>query len=74
LGTLTVKEKDEIESKFDKALETLQCFFDPTCNKIARGSLTIKNQLERQESYSKIYALTILYRTKVEEGSLDVDF
>jgi len=43
LGTLILKEKDEIETKFDKALGTVQCFLDPTCNEIARGSLTAKD-------------------------------
>ena len=33
-GTLTLKEKDEIETKFDKALGTIQCFFDPTFKEI----------------------------------------
>jgi hypothetical protein len=40
LGTLIVKEKDEIETKFDKTLGTIQCFVDRTCKEIARGSLT----------------------------------
>jgi len=35
LGTLTLKKKDEIETKFDKALGTIQCFLDPTCKKFA---------------------------------------
>ena len=46
---------------------------------IARGSLTakdvwktLKDQLEGQESHTKIYLLTLLYTTKQEEGSLDV--
>ena len=74
LGTVTLKEKDEIESKFDKALLV------PTCKEIARGSLTakdvwntLKDQLEGQESNTKIYLLTLLCTTKLEEGSLDVD-
>jgi hypothetical protein len=29
--------------------------------------------LEGQESYTKIYLLTLLYTTKLKEGSLDVD-
>jgi hypothetical protein len=64
LGTLTLKEKDEIE----------------TCKETARGSLTakdiwktLKDQLEGQESYTKICLLTLLYTTKLKEGSLDVD-
>ena len=80
LEPLTLKERDEIETKFDKALGTIQCFLDPTCKEIARGSLTakdvwktLKDQLEGQESYTKIYLLTLLYTTKLEEGSLDVD-
>jgi hypothetical protein len=80
LGTLTLKDKDEIETKFDKALGTIQCFLDPTCKEIIRGSLTakdvwktLKDQLQGQESYTKIYLLTLLYTTKLEEGSLDVD-
>jgi hypothetical protein len=51
-----------------------------TCKEIARGSLvakgvwkTLKDQLEGQESYTKIYLLTLLYTTKLDEGSLDVD-
>jgi hypothetical protein len=43
LGTLTFKEKDEIETKFDKALGTIQCFLDPTCKEISRGSITAKD-------------------------------
>jgi hypothetical protein len=80
LGTLTFKKKDEIETKFDKVLGTIQCFLDPTWKEIARGSLTakdiwkaLKDQLEGQESYIKIYLMTLLYTTKFEEGSLDVD-
>jgi hypothetical protein len=37
LEPLTLKERDEIETKFDKALGTIQCFLDPTCKEIARG-------------------------------------
>ena len=77
LGTLTLKEKDEIETKFDKALGTIQCFLDPTCKEIARGRLTakdvrktLKDQLEGQEYYTNIYLLTLLYTTKLEEGYL----
>jgi hypothetical protein len=80
LGTLSLKEKDEIETKFDTALGVIQCFLDPTCEEIARGNLTakdvwktIKDQLEGQESYAKIYLLTLLYTTNLEEGSPDVD-
>jgi hypothetical protein len=80
LEPLTLKEKDEIETKFDKALGTIQCFLDPTCKEIAGGSLTAKNvwktlkdQSEGQESYIKIYLLTLLYATKLEKRSLDVD-
>jgi hypothetical protein len=79
-GTLTLKEKDEIETKFDKALRTIQCFLDPNCKKIDRGSFTakdvwkrLKDQLEGQESYTNICLLILLYTTKLEEGSLDVD-
>ena len=71
VGTLTLKEKDEIETKFDKALGTIQCFFDPTCKEIDRGSFaakdfwkTLKDQFEGQDSYTKIYLLTLLYTTK----------
>jgi len=42
LGTLTLNEKEEIQTKFDKELETIQCFLDPNCKEIARGSLTAK--------------------------------
>jgi hypothetical protein len=80
IGTLILKKKDEIETKFDKALGTIQCFLDPTCKEIARRSLTskdvwktLKDQLEGQESYTKIHLLALLYTTKPEEGSLDVD-
>jgi hypothetical protein len=34
---------------------------------------TFKDHLEGQESYTKIYLVTLLYTTKLEEGSLDVD-
>jgi hypothetical protein len=34
LGTLVLKEKDEIETKFDKVLGIIQCFLDPTCKEI----------------------------------------
>jgi len=80
LGILTLKEKDEIETKFDKALGTIQCFLNPTCKEMARGILTAKNvwktlkdQLEGQESYTQIYSLTLLNTTKLEQGSLDVN-
>jgi len=79
LGTLTLKEKDEIKTKFDKALGTIQWFLDPTCKETVRGRLTakyvcktLKDQLERQESYTTIYLLTLLCATKLEEVSLDV--
>ena len=59
---------------------TIQCFLNPTCKEIDRCSLTakdawktLKDQLEEQESYTKIYLLTLLYTAKLEEGSLDVD-
>jgi hypothetical protein len=35
LGNPTLKEKNEIETKFGKALGTIQCFLDPTCKDIA---------------------------------------
>jgi hypothetical protein len=80
LRTLTLKEKDEIETKFDRALGTIQCLIDPTCKEIARGGLTardvwktLKDLLEGQESYTKICLLTLLSTTKLEEESLDVD-
>jgi hypothetical protein len=80
LGTLFLKKKDEIETKFDKALGTIECFLDPTCKEIARRNLTtkdarktLKDQLEEQEPYMMIYLLTLLYTTKSEEGSIDVD-
>ena len=79
LGTLTLKEKYEIETKFDKALGTIQCFLNPTC-KVCSKQPYCKKCLEdtqgsvgRKESYNKIYLLTLLYITKLEEGSLDVD-
>jgi hypothetical protein len=43
LGTLTLKKKDEIKTKFLKALGTVQCFLDPTCKEIDRGSLGAKD-------------------------------
>jgi hypothetical protein len=43
LETLTLKEKDEMETKFDKALGNIQCFLDPTCKGIARENLTSKD-------------------------------
>ena len=80
LGTLTLKEKDQIKTKFDKALGAIQCFLDPTCKEIAQERLTakdawktLKDQLEGKESYTKIDSLTLVYTAKVEEGSLDVD-
>ena len=42
LEPLTLREKDEIETKFDKALGTIQCFLDPTCKEIGRGSFLPK--------------------------------
>ena len=67
LEPLNLKEKDEIEAKFEKSLGSIQCFLDPTCKEIARGSLTakdvwktLKDHLEGQESYTKIYLLTAL--------------
>ena len=61
----------------DQALGTIQCFLDPTCKEIDRGSLTakdvwktLKDQLEGQESYTEIYLLTLIYTTKLQEGSL----
>ena len=38
-----------------------------------RSRKTLEDQLEGQESFIKIYLLTLLYATKLEEGSLDVD-
>ena len=80
LEPLTLKERDEIETKFDKALGAIQCFLDPTCKEIAQERLTakdawktLKDQLEGQESSTEIYLLTLFYTKKLEEGSLDVD-
>jgi len=60
--------------------KTIQCFLDPAVKDIARGNLAAKSfwekltdQLQRQESYTKIYSLTLIYTTKLEEGSFDVD-
>jgi len=65
LGTLILKYKDEIETRFDKILWTIHCFLDPTSKEIARGSLTmkdvwetLKDQLETQESRTQIDLLT----------------
>jgi hypothetical protein len=49
LGALTLKEKDEIETKLDKALGTIQCFLDSTCKEIARGCLTVKDNSARRK-------------------------
>jgi len=80
LGTFTVKEREEIETKFDKAFGSIQCFLDSTCKQISRGSFTdhdlwetFKDQLEEQESDTKVSLLTLLYNFKLEEGSIDVD-
>lgn len=43
LGTVTLKEENEIETKFDKTLATIQCFFDRTCKEIARCRLNAKD-------------------------------
>jgi hypothetical protein len=46
LETLTLKEKGKIETKFDKVLGAAQCFLDPTCKEVSRGSLTAKDVWE----------------------------
>ena len=43
LGIFSLKEKDEMETKFVKVLGTIQRFLDPTCKEIARGSLTARD-------------------------------
>jgi len=43
LRTLTLLEKDDIETEFDKELGMIQFFVDPTYKEIARGSLTAKD-------------------------------
>jgi len=62
LGALTLKEKDEIETKFDKALVSIECFLNSTSKMTAKAivsdkkvSKTIKDQLKVQESYTKMY-------------------
>jgi len=77
---LLSRRKTRSRTKFDKALGTIQCFLDPNCKETARCSLaakdfwkTLEDQLEEQESSTKIYLLTLLYTNKLEEGSLDVD-
>jgi hypothetical protein len=37
LASLSLKEKDEIETNLDKALGTVQCFLDPTYKEIDQG-------------------------------------
>jgi hypothetical protein len=65
--SLTLKEKDEIQIKFDKALGTVQCFLDLTCKELDRGSPiskdvwdTLKDQLD-----IKIRLMTPLCTTKL---------
>ena len=72
MGTLTLKKKDEIETKFDKSLGTIQCFLDQTCKETA-GGRPLKDQLQGQESDTKFYSLPLLYITKLEEGSFNVN-
>jgi len=67
LETLTLKKKDEVKNKFDKALGTIQCFLDPTCKSIAQGSV------ESARILYQLYLLTILYNTKLKERYLDLD-
>jgi hypothetical protein len=43
LGTLVLKKKDEIETKFDKALGTIQCFLDPS----EQGNCSRKHHCQR---------------------------
>jgi hypothetical protein len=62
LGTLTLKERDDIETKFNKALGTIHCFLDSTCKKIGRGNLT-----------AKTYLLILLYTNELKELYLEVD-
>jgi len=80
LGTLVLKKKDEIETKFDKALGTIQCFLDPS----EQGNCSRKHHCQRcledtqgWVGRSRIlyqdFLLTLLYITKLEEGSFDVD-
>ena len=81
LGTITLKEKDEIETMFDKALETIQCFLDPTYEEISRGRLATKDICKTFKDYwkgknlrhTKIDLLSFLDKNKLEEGSLDFD-
>jgi hypothetical protein len=49
---------------FDKSLGTILCFLE---------EVLLKDHLEGKKSYTKIYLLTLLYTTKLEEGSLEVD-
>ena len=72
LGTLSLKEKDEIETKCDKALGIIPCFLDQTCKETA-GGRPLKDQLQGQESDTKFYSLPLLYITKLEEGSFNVN-
>ena len=60
-----------------KARGSIQCFLDPTCKEIARGSLTakdvwetLKNQLERKDSYTKTHLLTFLCTLSRKEALL----
>jgi hypothetical protein len=68
LEILTLNKKDEIETTFDKALGSIQCFLDPTCKEIAPGSLTAKDiwktlkyQLEEQNLIPIFYTDTSLH-------------
>jgi len=68
LEPLTLNKKDEIETKFDKALGTVQCFLDPTCKENDRGSLTAQKCLE--DIQGSLGRARILYQDLFSDPSL----
>jgi len=60
------KGKDEIETKFDKRL----CSRKLTTKDVWKK---LKGHLEGHESYTNIFFLTLVYTTKLEDGTRDVD-
>ena len=60
LRILTLKEKEEMETKFDKALRIILCFLDRARKEIApRGSLAAKNVWDNLQAVSIIVKLNI---------------
>ena len=64
LGTLTLKEKDEIETKFDNALGTIQCFPGQHCSR--------KPYCQRclEDTQGSVGRATILYQDLFTDPSL----